>query len=428
MKAIDISNVNRYLGDFGSRTMTTAGIVGVAAIAISIALGFGAGASAFFKSYLLAFCFVLSISLGALFFVFIQHATRAGWSVTVRRVAEALAGNLTWIWILFLPIAILVLSGNGYALYKWMNPAYVDPSSEKFDAIIAGKAAYLNITRFMIFAVLYFAIWALAARFFLNNSVRQDASGDPALTSRMQARSYIVAILFALTVTFAAIDWIMSLTPHWFSTIFGVYFFAGCACAGFSTMIIAIYALQRSGRLTGVVSAEHFQDLGKLLFAFGVVFWAYIAFSQYMLIWYANIPETTGWFMARQLGDWTWYSVFLLFGHFIGPFVLLISRHPKRRPDLLVIGAVWMLFMHLVDLYYLIKPYKPEAEMAAANSFAELQAQFAEQTIGLTLLDLTLVVGLTALYVAGTCFLMRDTSLLCEKDPRLSEAMAFENQ
>ena len=429
MKTVDISNDNRQLGPLGGKVMQFAAIVGIAGVVVSAVMAFiiEDGAAQFFKSYLLAFCFVVSIALGALFFAFLQHATRAGWSVTVRRIAEGFSANLIWIWVLFLPIFILVLIGQGDVLYKWMDPAVVDPDSDKYDSVVAHKEIYLNTGFFLVRNVIYFAAWALLGWYFLSRSVAQDETGDPELTSRMQARSYPAALLFAVTVTFASFDWIMSLAPHWFSTIFGVYFFAGCACAAFSVMILSMYFLQQSGRLRNAITVEHYHDMGKMLFAFGIVFWAYIAFSQYMLIWYANIPETTGWYIARQLGGWSWFSIFLLVGHFIGPFLILISRHPKRNPRLLAIGAAWMLFMHVIDLYYLIMPPKPEAEMAAAETYTELADSFADMGVGWHLMDLTTLVGLGGLFLAGTCYLMRDKSLLCEKDPRLSEALAFEN-
>jgi hypothetical protein len=188
----------------------------------------------------------------------------------------------------------------------------------------------------------------------------------------MQRFAPIGLILYALTQTFAAFDWMMSLEPHWFSTMYPVYFFAASCCGFFAFTILLVFFLQRNGRITSEVTVEHYQDAGKLLFAFGIVFWAYIAFSQYMLIWYANIPEETGWYLTRQMGGWLMVSVLLLLGHFAFPFLAIISRHPKRMKPVIAIAAGWMLFMHFIDLYWLVKPHVPAEEFAKATSYGQV--------------------------------------------------------
>jgi hypothetical protein len=238
--------------------------------------------------------------------------------------------------------------------------------------------------------------------------VAQDESGDPRLTLRMEKRAAPSMVLYAITVTFAAFDLLMSLSPHWFSTIFGVYFFSGGVVACFAWLALKSHLLQGGGLLPNAITREHYHDLGKLIFAF-IVFWAYIGFSQYMLIWYANIPEETEWFLQRQSGGWTALSVLLLFGHFFLPFLALLSRYPKRQRLLLVPGTIWVLFMHWVDLYWLAMP-------AFGASSPPLHA-----------LDFTLFVGVGGIFTALLLRRLAKHSLLPEKDPRLADSLVFEN-
>ncbi len=417
---------NRRLGELGQHVMRVAGLIGLAGIAVSLLIAFVGPEGTwerFFRSYLVAFMYVLSISLGAYFFVFIQHATRAGWSVTVRRVAEGLMANLMWIWVLFIPIAIAAVMSSKTHLYEWAIPG-----AAEHDHVLHHKAGYLNITFWLIRAAFYFFVWALFARFFWRNSVAQDASGDPELSARMQSVSPVAAILFAITLTFAAIDWVMALEPHWFSTMWGVYNFAGACCGGFATMIVIFYGLQKSGRVQHSVTLEHYQDLGKMVFAFGVVFWAYIGYSQYMLIWYANLPEETTWFIARMVGGWGTISVLLLVFHFLLPFVLLLSRWPKRWPGVLAVLAAWMMVIHYVDVYWMVMPKVPP-QITEVGSYGELLDVVRSEDVGYGwhLLDLTCLVGLLGVYAAATAAIMRRASLIPERDPRLPEALAFEN-
>jgi hypothetical protein len=212
-----------------------------------------------------------------------------------------------------------------------------------------------------------------------------------------------------LTVTFAAFDWVMSLDPHWYSTIFGVYFFAGSVVGGFAALALLTLALTRSGYLRQAVTAEHFHDLGKLLFAF-MVFWSYIAFSQFFLIWYANIPEETAWFLHRLDGGWRPMTLLLAIGHFGVPFFFLMPRTIKRRPLLLFAGAVWMLLVHLLDLHWLVMP-----------------ALAGKESGGILLLEVTALAGVGGVVVAALGWLLAGAPLLPLRDPRLSESLAFEN-
>lgn len=411
---------DRQLGDLAPRLFGVGLVVGLAGLGISVLLAMtGAGWERFLRSYLTGFMFVTSICLGGLFFVILHHAVRAGWSVVLRRIAECAASNLMWLWVLFIPIAIAAI--NGY-LYDWLHPH--EPLASKYEF-------WLTPAPWLIRAAIYLGVWAFLSWYFLRHSTAQDLDGDVRHTLRMESFCYPAMIMYALTQTFASMDWIMARESHWFSTMFPVYFFAASCCGYFAWQILVVLFLQRRGRLVTEITAEHLQDAGKLLFAFGIVFWAYIAFSQYMLIWYANIPEETPWYMARQMGGWGWISLLLLFGHFAAPFLGIISKHPKRVPVLLALAAGWMLVMHLFDVYWLVMPEVPEQQLAEAASYTELARQVAEDPslvgFGFHLLDLTCIVGFVGLVVAGSARSMGRASLIPERDPRLHESLAFEN-
>ncbi|NBX26073.1 MAG: quinol:cytochrome C oxidoreductase [Planctomycetes bacterium] len=411
----------------GERLAPRARAVAVAGAALVLA-GLGlAGGGAGTKAWLHAWLFATSISLGALFFVIIQHLTRAGWSVVVRRIAEALAWNLSWLWLGFLPIAGLWWTGKLDTLFPWANLEHLRQVAPDEAALVAKKAAYLNPAFFMIRAAVYLVVWALLARFFVANSAAQDSDHSVARSQTMSKWAGPAAILFGLTTTFAAFDWIMSLNPAWFSTMFGVYFFAACAAGGFSAIAFTGLRLQQRGLLRDVITPEHYQDLGKLLFGFGVVFWAYIAFSQYMLIWYGNVPEETTWFLARQVGQWRLVSAALLFGHFVIPFLFLISRWTKRWRGTLLFGVSWMLVFHWVDLAYLIHPVIPH-DIGSFASYDALQAAYAGEKSGLLQPGLlALSIGFLFLLLGGTLARLARTGLLCKGDPRLAESLRFEN-
>jgi hypothetical protein len=307
--------------------------------------GFFADHKRFAFSYLAAFMWLLTIGLGGLFFVLIQHVVRAGWSVAPRRHAEWLSSILPASAILFLPIAAFAKE-----LYEhWMG------EHAHHDALIQAKHAYLNPTFFYVRAGIYFVIWTVLALWFGKQSSDQDADKSPVHTEKMQYWAPPSTFLFGFSLTFAAFDWLMSLDPHWYSTIFGVYIFAGGVVSALSVLALINIQLQKAGLLKSVSTVEHRHDIGKLLFGF-TVFYAYIAFSQYFLIWYANIPEETIFYKHRWVGMWKEVSLLLLFGHFVGPFLVLLSRHAKRNSLVLGGVAVWMLFMHWIDMYWLVMP------------------------------------------------------------------------
>ncbi len=401
--AISNADERTRLDGWGDRAAALLSVVGLVALALAAIMGSlrGDRLSYFLHAYLTSYGFYLSISLGALFFVLVQHAARAGWSVAVRRIAEILAANIPMLAILFLPILIPMLLDN-HSLYAWTDPRVVAESE-----LLQHKHVYLDLPFFVARCVFYFAVWYWLTRYYLRCSVQQDTSGDAALTGRMERYSGPALLLYAGTVTFAAFDWFMSLEPKWFSTIYGVYFFSGAIVAGVAAIILAAVLLQSRGWLGRSITDEHYHDLGKLLFGF-VIFWGYIAFSQYMLIWYANIPEETIYYRIRQTGGWAVVSLVLLFANLIIPFFGLMPRGMKRRKWALAFWAVWLLVFHWIDVYWLVVP-----SAAASPTFG--------------LIDACLIVGLGSLFLAGTVRVARNVSLVPQKDPRLAESLAFEN-
>jgi hypothetical protein len=374
--------------------------VGAAALGGAVLLGLGDLAK-LQRAYLVAFMYVLSIALGALWFVAIQHLTNAKWSVVVRRVAEILADNMVLVAILSLGVVVPMFAGST-DLYAWLDHAKVE-----HDHILHHKAAYLNIPFFAVRWVLYFGFWIWLGRRFFKLSVRQDSEGGTEISSALQRTSAPGMIAFALTLTFCAIDLLMSLDATWFSTMFGVYYFAGCVLAGYSSLALALSWVQSTGRLTASVTREHYHDIGKMMFAF-TVFWAYIGFSQFMLIWYADIPEETHWYHWRFEGGWKVVSALLLVCHFVMPFFGLMSRHVKRNKKTLAFWAVWILAIHYVDLFWLIYPN-------------------GDGGVPLGLVDILCLVGVSSLFVGVSARSARGVNLVPTGDPRLADSLAFEN-
>ena len=321
--------------------------------------------------------------------------------------------------------------------------------------VLSAKSGYMNETFLYIRLVAYFFIWTFTALFFSSRSARQDISGDPAITTRLGKLSYPMLILFGFSLTGFAFDWIMALNAHWFSTMFGVYFFAGCMLSAFSAITLLSLALQKRGLIGAAVSHDHYHDLGKWMIAY-TFFWGYIAFSQYMLIWYANLPEETQFFIPRQIGHWGSLSLVLLTVHFLIPFPGLLSRHIKRTNGLLAFWACWSLLACALDIYWLIVPSQwiqkipaevgnptsplPNALPYLLNSPQDIyhvkphvrrtsfdsQINFppAPAAIAITV---RCFVGIGGIYIFSTMLTLRGKALVPTKDPRLEESLAFEN-
>ncbi len=289
--------------------------------------------------------FLTSVGLGALFFVALEHLVGAVWSTPFRRVFEILSSVL-----LILPIVALPIYFHAHDIFHWTHADVVAA-----DEILQQKSPYLNMTFFTIRIVAYFVLWILFYWLLSRNSKKQDKSKDPKITKMNAKISAIFMPIFAITITFSSIDWMMSLEPHWFSTIFGVYYFSGTVIASLAMGTLLVIWLNEKGLLIKGIKKDHYYSLGALLFAF-VNFWAYIAFSQYLLIWYANLPEETFWYLQRWEGSWLYFSVFFIIVHFAIPYFAMLSQPSKMDAKRLKFMALWLAITHILDLYWIVIP------------------------------------------------------------------------
>src|SRR6266478_8000219 len=319
------------------------GVVAFVALAQSIA-GAMIDPHQFGFSWLFAFGFFFTLCAGCFFWIIVHYATDAEWSVVVRRQLENIACLLAVMAVFFVPVLFL-----RHHLYDWLN---IPPGKE---AALDSKRAYLNWNFFVVRAIVFFGLFILASQLLRRFSVRQDKDGNPQFTIWMRKIAFASLPMFALCLTFGACDWLMSLNYHWFSTMWGVYIFAGAAGSSMALLVLVITALRKAGYLKETVTVEHYHIMGKWMLAF-TVFWAYIGFSQYMLIWYANMPEETEYFIRRNTESWNALSLFLVIGRFFVPFVILLMRSPKKKPHRLCLIAGWIVFMQMVDLYIVILP------------------------------------------------------------------------
>jgi hypothetical protein len=380
-----------------NRVPAIGGAVAVVGIVVCAVLGPG-NPKQFYFSWLVSFLYFLSLAIGGLFFVLIQYASQGSWGIVVRRIGETIFTTMPVMAVLFVP----VLFGL-HDLFPWSVPG-----AAEHDALLQWKSPFLNVTFFVIRAAIYFVSWSAIAIVYYSRSRGQDLTGDAAVSARLRRFSGPAIIVMALTSTFASIDWIVSLSPRWYSTMFGVYFFAGSFIGFIALMSVLVPAMRRAGLLETVVTPEHLHDLGKFLFAF-MCFWAYIAFSQFLLIWYGNLPEEAVWYKARITASWKMVSILLMVGHFGVPFLYLMGRTVKRHAATLALGGAWLLAMHFVDLYWQVMPtLHPEG-------------------VRVTLLDIAALAAVGGCFVAATGWLMRRQALVPLRDPRLPESLAFEN-
>jgi len=332
--------------------------VGAVGLLVS-ALGFFVDTRLAAYAYLSAMLFVTAIVVGMLFLVMIHHIFDAGWSVVPRRQAENFLAALPYLGLLFIPLFLVTyLSGNQGAIWLWMDEAAHLPSGHGTvgeDILYQKKLWYLSEPFFWARAVVCFGAWIWLALAFRRHSFAQDADGQAGHT--LACRKLAAAGLFvvSLTWTFFGFDWIMSLEYHWFSTIFGVWFFSSAVRAALAALILASVFLYAKGPYRGVFTEKHLHDLATLSFAF-TVFWGYITFSQYFLIWNANIPEETFWYNYREHGMWWEVSMFLIFGHFLFPFLFMLQYPLKVSRKAMAFMASWLLFMQLFDIYFNVMP------------------------------------------------------------------------
>ena len=403
------------------------------------AYGFKYDADRFAFSYLFGFFVALSLALGSLFFILVLYVTKAAWGVTVRRVAELFIRPMAVFAVLAIP---LVFSMN--SLFPWLgtkqevsqtaepplakargdadrepaglrdlpvaNASRMANAEEAAEgSIVEHKSFYLN-RRFVLFRLLgYLGIWSWLAHRYFQWSSEQDATRNVENTAAAQRFAPPALILFGFTLTFFAFDWLLSLDATWYSTIFGVYVFAQCTLFQMATLIAATLLLRRAGFLRNAVNVEHFHDMGKLLFGW-IVFWSYIAFAQFFLTWYSNIPDEVAWFHKRwdeNGGDWMLLSVALVLLHFFIPFWFLMSRNIKRRLPLLAIGAACMMVMHVLEVYWVIMPNLGP--------------------LSVSLLDVGCLIGVLGVYLATVLYGIEEHPLVPIGDPRLVRALKFEN-
>lgn len=370
-------------------------VAGAVGLALSAA-GFVIDSQQFYHSYLTAFFFWVTIGLGGLFFTMLHHLTGATWSVVLRRISEAIMVALPVMVILFLPI----IPGL-HDLYHWTHEEVVAS-----DHILQQKEPYLNIPFFLIRALVYFGVWFLLARTLRGYSLKQDADAQVDFNDKMRKFSAPGMLLFALTLTYAAFDWLMSLNPHWYSTIFGVYIFSGSLLGVLAFILLSALYLRGKGVLQNVITIEHYHDLGKLLFAF-TIFWAYIAFSQYMLIWYGNIPEETEFFLQRWEGSWKIVSLIIVFCHFALPFLILATRAAKRNLALLKIMGFWFLIIHWVDVHWVVMP------------------TLHEQGFSFSWMDITTMIGVGGFFVWYFWKQFAQYATVPVNDPKLQTSVHF---
>ena len=301
--------------------------------------------AAFFQAYLLAFAYCAAVTLGSLSILLIQHTVSGRWGLIIRRHLEAATRLLPLIAVLFVPVVLGLKH-----LYGWADPAVVAGS-----AVLQRKAAYLNVPGFIGRTVFYFAVWLVLA-FILNRwSRRQDTVADATLPTRFRQVAAPGLVAYGLTVTFASFDWLMSLEPEWYSTMFGVQFFAGGALAAMSVTILVLSRTARSGPLAALLKPETVGDLGNLTLAF-VLFWTYVTFSQFLIIWSGNLPEEVPWYWDRVNGGWQYIGISLGVLQFIVPFLCLLPRANRRDLRRLARLAAFILVMRFADLLWIVGP------------------------------------------------------------------------
>jgi MFS family permease len=329
--------------------------VGIISLVVALAIGiFSPGGSQerhqFVFSWLFAFIYFFTILIGCLFWILLHHSTDSGWGIVVRRQMENLAALIPWMLIFFIPILLFRTD-----LWTWIT-AIKQP---QMDPDLKAKLSYFAlpfgpIPFFWVRAILYFVLFGAGALYFKKTSVKQDQSGDPRLSRQMRGVSFPGLILFGAGLTGIAFDWLAALDYRWASTMWGVYIFAGSAGASMALIILVVFGLQNAGYLS-FINEEHYHIMGKLLFTFSI-FWGYIGFSQYMLIWYGNIPEETEWFLHRNVESWNTLSTAMVVGRFFIPFLYLLFQYTKRNAKFLAFISVWVLCMHLLDTYITILP------------------------------------------------------------------------
>ncbi|MEX0881155.1 MAG: hypothetical protein WEB59_08305 [Thermoanaerobaculia bacterium] len=380
-----------------SRFAKPALAVGLVVLGGSVAGGL-ADADQFFRSYLLAFVFWNGLAVGSLAILMLQYLTGGAWGIAIRRELEAATRTLPLTAAAFVPILF-----GMHRLYEWTHADVVAK-----DELLRKKSLYLNTPFFTLRAAVSFAAWMLLAYFLSRWSREQDTRADggrKAVDRKLQRLSGGGLVVYALTTTFTSIDWVMSLEPHWYSTMYGVIFMVSQALGGLALATLAVVRLSGFEPLAGFLGGRHRHDLGKLLFAFTMI-WAYVTFSQYLIVWSGNIPEEIAWYLARFRGGWGYVGLAILLLQFLLPFLLLLSRQANRNPPLLTLAAGLLVLMRFVDVAWLVLP------------------AFSRGAFRIHWLDLSLPVGLGGLWLAYFARNLASRPLLPVNDPGFEEALA----
>jgi hypothetical protein len=366
---------------------------GAVAMLLTLLGAFIGPSGQFFRSYLWSFIYIFGIAVGSLAWLMLQYLTGGAWGVVIRRPAEAAARTLPLLALLFIPIVIGIPS-----LYHWSHADLVAA-----DPMLQHKHPYLNVPFFLIRAVVYLGGWGLCAML-LNRWSADEDRGVPGSHSKMATLSGPGLVFWGFALTFMSVDWVLSLNPHWFSTIFGMLLMAGQSLSAMSFLITLMVLLSFYEPMSRVLTHRHLHDLGKLLLAL-VMVWAYFSYSQFLIIWAGNLPEEIPWYLKRMHGAWGYVAIALVLGHFALPFALLLSRDIKRNFKLLTRVAIFILFMRMVDIYWQIAPDFPKGSPA------------------FTWMDITAPVGLIGIWLAYFLYQLEKRPLMPLNDPHFEEAL-----
>lgn len=369
-------------------------IAGVLGVVLAIAGFFMSGADRFFQAYLVAYTFWMGVVLGSLALLMVQHLSGGVWGLVLRRPFEAAVRTLPFMALLFIPIIF-----GMHSVYEWSHEGITET-----DAIIREKALYLNTPFFLARQAFYFAVWGAIGYLLTTWSSEHDRTGDPALLTRMERLSGGGLVVYFLTVSFAMVDWTMSVNPHWFSTIWGMLYIGGQGLSAFAFGICVLVMLSQVAPLNRVITTHHFHDLGKFLFAF-LMLWAYLSFSQFLIIWSANIPEEIPHYINRWDNSWKYLSIFIIVGHFIVPYALLLSRDLKKNSGKLRVIATWILAARLADYYWHVMP------------------ELHHDGFTVSLLDVALPLALGGIFISLFVAQLGGRSLLPVNDPQLDKVL-----
>ncbi len=366
-------------------------LVGIAGVLLTI-LGFIFDREQLLRSYLYGYLYWLGMALGCMGILLLHHTVGGKWGMVIRRMCEAGARTVPYMIVLLIPVLASLPT-----LYPWARP------EAAHDANIQEKAAYLNVPGVIGRSIFYFAIWALYAYLLSKWSDEQDRTGDERLIGKMRAVSAPGLVVFTFVTTFAFIDWIMSLEPHWFSTIYGAMFLIGEVLESFAFVIALVIVLSKESPLKDYITKQHLHDLGNMMFAF-MVLWAYLSFSQFLIIWAGNLPEEIPWYLRRLKGGWGWVALTLVVFHFATPFVLLLMRNVKRNADRLLKVCIMMIVIRLVDVYWVVEP------------------AFYNEQLKIHWMDFVTPVAVGGLWLAGFFWQLKSRPLVPLRDPRLTGA------